>query len=160
MASATQYKRGIARVDKVAIFTWKGHPPSDEEVGADSATRYSRDFGEQWEYQECQPVAVAVMEAIRTLGYETDVEAPYFAEHGWHFAVRLGQDNYSIRVQWVARGNKNDAFAVQPSMSKGCLSGFLLSAAPESALRPVREVVHVALSAHPLVAELEWVNEL
>ena len=95
-------------VNTVAVFRWKGRLPSDEEVGADPATRYSGDFGEQWVYQACQPVAVAVLEAIRTLGHATDVDTPYFGEHGWHFTVTLGQENYWIMVLWILRGNKND----------------------------------------------------
>jgi hypothetical protein len=37
-------------VNTVAIFTWKGKLPSDEEVGANPTSRYSADSGEQWAY--------------------------------------------------------------------------------------------------------------
>jgi hypothetical protein len=151
--------QGLAGVADIAVFAWKGHLPSDDEVGGDPATRYSRDFGEQWAYQACQPVAIAVMEAVRQLGHQTDAGAPYYGDNGWHFGGRVADKDYSIMVLWVPRGSRNDFFAVQPCLRRGCMAGLLLPRAPESALLPVREALQGALGAHPLVAELEWVSE-
>ena len=147
-------------VNTVAVFRWKGRLPSDEEVGADPATRYSGDFGEQWVYQACQPVAVAVLEAIRTLGHATDVDTPYFGEHGWHFTVTLGQETYWIMVLWILRGNKNDYFAVQPSLRRGCIASLFLPRPKESALLPVCEVLQDALATDRQIADLEWEDEV
>jgi hypothetical protein len=151
---------GVASVPSVAVFTWKGPLPSDDEVGADPATRYSGDYGEQWAYQACQPVGVAILEAVRRLGYKTDVERPYFGEHGWHFAVQVGPQSYSVMVQWVARGSRHDEFAVQASVVRGCLAGLLLPRPAETALRPVCAILQQALRSEPQVADIEWVNDI
>lgn len=147
-------------MNTVAVFTWKGKLPSEEEVGADPATRYSADYGEQWAYQACQPVAIAILEAVRSLGPETDVDTPYFGENGWHFTLALGQQSYALMVLWAGRGDRDDSFAVQPSVRRGCLANLFLPRPAESALGPVCAVLQQALAAHPQIADVEWVNEL
>jgi hypothetical protein len=147
-------------MNTVAILKWKDKLPSDQEVGANPATRYSRDFGEQWAYQACQPVATAVLQAVRNLGHKAGVEPPYFGDHAWHFSVELEDQGYSIMVMWIPKGDRNDYFAVRPSLLRGCLASLLLPRPPESSLRPVCAVLQDALVGHPQVAELEWVREV
>jgi hypothetical protein len=148
-------------VNNVAVFTWKGHLPSDEEVGADPRTRYSADFGEQWEYQVCQPVAVAVMTAIRDLGHATEFDDPIFGEHAWNFAICLDGRKYDVCVQWVGYGDRDDSsFAVEPALRRGCLATLFGPRPKPSGALPARTVLHAALSAHPLVADLVWVESV
>jgi hypothetical protein len=150
---------GWSHVNTVAVFRWKDKLPSDEEVGADPATRYSKDFGEQWAYQSCLPVANAVLQAVRNLGHKTDVEAPYNGEGGWHFTIEIDQKRYSIMVLWIPKGDRRDYFAVQPSLLRGCLASLFLARPPESSLRPVCDVLQDALGRHPQMADLEWGSE-
>lgn len=151
--------KGCSYVNTVAVFTWRGQLPSDEEVGADPATRYSRDFGEQWAYQACRPVAIALLEAVRNLGHRTD-DVPYFGEHGWHFNVELERKNYSMMVLWVARGSRNDCFAVQPSLRQGCIPTLFLPQPRETALGPACAALQAALTAHRQIADVEWVEKI
>lgn len=146
-------------MDTIAVFRWKDKLPTDEEVGADPATRYSGDFGEQWAYQSCLPVASAVLQAVRNLGHKTDVETPYNGEGGWHFTVEIDQKRYWIMVLWSPKGDRSDYFAVQPSLQRGCLASLLLPRPPESSLRPVCGVLQEALAGHTQMADLEWVSE-
>src|SRR5262249_31314512 len=144
----------------VAVVRWMGKLPSDEEVGADPATRSSGDFGEQWAYQSCLPVATTALEAVRNLGHKTNVETPYNGEGGWHFTVDLDDKCYSIMVLWIPKGDKNEYFAVQPSLRRGCLASLFLPRPPESSLQRVCDVLQDALARITLVAELEWVREI
>ena len=123
------------RVNTIAVFRWTDKLPSNEEVGADPATRYSGDFGEQWAYQACLPVATAVLQAVRKLGHKTDVETPYNGEGGWHFTVDLDEKCYAVMVLWIPKGEQNDYFAVQPSLRRGCLASLFLPRPPVS-VRP------------------------
>jgi hypothetical protein len=147
-------------LNTIVVFRWTDKLPSDEEVGADSTTRYSADFGEQWAYQACLPVATSVLQAVRRLGHKTDVETPYFGEYDWNFSVELDDKWYSIIVFWIPKGNRNDYFAAQPSLPRGCFASVFLPRVPESSLRPACTVLQEALAAHPLVADLEWVHEI
>ncbi len=147
-------------MNTVAVFTWKDKLPSDEEVGADLATPYSADFGEQWAYQACLPVATSVLQAIRNRGHKTDVDTPYFGDNGWHFSVELDHKSYSIMVLWVAKGDRNGCFAVQPALQRGYVANLFLPRPQETALRPVCAVLQEALAAHPKIVDLEWVREI
>lgn len=147
-------------MNSVAIFSWKGPLPSDAGVGADPATRYSGDFGEQWLYQATKPVALAVFEAVRSREHRTTTDRPFFAEHFWTFDFRLDRHLYAINVFWIPQGNRHDVFAMEPSVARGCLVSLFGRRPPESALRPVCDVLDEALRAHPLVAELRWVQEV
>jgi hypothetical protein len=147
-------------VNRVAIFRWKDKLPSDEEVEADPANRYSVDFGEQWAYQACQPVAAAVLQAIRNRGHKTDGESPYFGESGWHFSVDVEQKRYSVMVLWIPMEDRNDYFAAQPRLLRGCLASFFLPQPPDSCLRLVCCVLQEALADMALVADVEWVREI
>ena len=147
-------------MNTIAVFRWTDELPSDEEVGADASTRYSGDFGEQWAYQSCLPVATAVLRAVQKLGHKTDVETPYRGEGGWHFAVDLDKNRYSVMVSWIPKGEQNDYFAVQPSLRRGFLASLFLPRPPEDSLTPVCTLLKEALARHPLVANLEWVCEI
>jgi hypothetical protein len=146
-------------LNSVAVIKWKGGLPSDDKVGADPATRYSADFGEQWAYQACQPVAFAVLEAIRALGHKTDVVTPYFGENCWHFALQFPQQSFSVTVQWVSGDKEKDLFAIQFSVRRGCIASLFLPHPEENLLRPVCEILREALAGHPRVAAIEWVEK-
>ena len=145
---------------RIAVFTWKGPLPSDEEVGADPATCYSADFGEQWAYQACLPVAVAVMEAFRSLGYAIDNDMPYFDEHGWLFKFDAEPKTYSMMVSWIPRGNRNDGFAAQLSIRRGCIAAIFGRRQNESDLRPGVTALGKALDHNALIADVEWVDKI
>jgi hypothetical protein len=147
-------------VNTIAVFKWISKLPADEEVGADPATYYSGDFGEQWAYQSCLPVATAVLRAVRNLGYKTNVEAPYYGEGGWHFTLNLDQKCYSIMVLWIPNGDSNDYFAAQPSLVRGCLASLFFSRPRQSSLQPVCAVLQDALATHSQITDLEWVREI
>lgn len=147
-------------MNTIAVFRWTEPLPSDEQVGADPATRYSKDFGEQWAYQACQPVAIAVLRAVRNLGHKTGGDSPNFGEHDWHFSVELEDQRYSIAVQWIPKGDRSDYFAVQPTLLRGCLASLVLPRPPDSSLRPICDVLQEALMRHPQIADLEWVSEI
>ena len=147
-------------MNTIAVFRWTDKLPSDGEVGADPVTRYSGDSGEQWVYQACLPVATAVLQAVRKLGHKTDVETPYNGEGGWHFTVDLDEKCYAVMVLWIPKGERNDYFAVQPSLLRGCLASIFLPRPPEDSLAPVCTVLQDALVGHRHVANLEWVREI
>jgi hypothetical protein len=147
-------------MNTVAVFRWTDKLPSDEEVEADPATQFSADFGEQWAYLACLPVATAVLHVVRDLGHKTDVETPYFGEHDWNFGVEIENKWYSIIVTWIPRGDRNDYFAAMPSLRRGCFASVFFPRVPESCLRPACALLQEALAAHPLVADLEWVGQI
>jgi hypothetical protein len=144
---------------RAAVFTWKGCLPPDEAVGADAATRYSGDYGEQWAYQATEPVAVAVLAAVRKLGHATDVSAPYFGEHAWHFDLRLSGRNYPVAVQWVGRRGRDDSFAAVVSVRRGWFVNLLSRPPDQSAEEPGQAILHAALSVCAEIMDLEWVND-
>jgi hypothetical protein len=143
-----------------AVFAWTGPLPADEDVGADSATRYSGDFGEQWAYEACTVVGTAVLESIRELRRATNVGAPYFGDQSMHFSVELDGQEYSLIVMWIPHGNRDNFFAVQPWIRRGCLASLFLARPRDSELIPVRELLRAALDSHPCVGELEWVGDV
>jgi hypothetical protein len=147
-------------VNSVAVFTWNGHLPNDDEVGADSESFYSNDFGEQWAYQACQPVALALLRAFRKRGLATDTDSPYYGEQGWHFVVRLESQSFSIMTLWIPRGDRNDAFAVQSTLCRSWLASLVLPRPDDTVLRPVYTVLNDLLKAHPQIADLEWVDKI
>lgn len=144
----------------IAVFNWKRHLPNDDEVQADPQTCYSNDFGEQWAYQACQPIAVSLLEAFHKRGFATNTDTPYFGEHAWNFTVRLGPQDYSILIMWVPRGLGYDGFAVQPTMRRGCLPSLLFSHPDESVLQPICALLRDVLESHSQVANLEWVDDV
>lgn len=111
-------------INSVAVFAWRGHLPEDEEVGADPLTRYSADFGEQWAYQATQPVALALVESLRSRGHTVDT--PGFDETLWYFSVTLDAQEYDVTVQWIPHGDRRDYFAVEPAIPRGCLAALFL----------------------------------
>jgi hypothetical protein len=96
-------------------FTWNEQLPSDEEVGADPATRYSEDYGEQWNYQATQPVAKAVQDSIANVAGITGLGELYFGEHAWNFDANLGSRQYRFEVYWVPEADGKNAFCARPS---------------------------------------------
>jgi hypothetical protein len=105
-------------------------------------------------------VAAAVLAGVRGLGHATDVDAPYYGEHAWHFAVRLDGQEYAVAVEWVGRGGRDDSFAAEPTVRRGCLAGLFGRRPEPSAVRPACTVLQTALATHPLVADLEWVDSV
>lgn len=144
----------------LATFRWLGRLPTDEEVGADPATRYSEDFGYQWQYQATLPVVTAVWEAFQKLGHKTDSQPPYFSNHGWYFGLELDGKRFSILVQWIPKRQRteNDYFAAQPFSHSG-LSFFISDWQPAAKLRKASVVLEQTLIGCPLVADFAWVDE-
>ncbi len=143
-----------------AVFAWTGPLPADEDVGSDLATRYSDDFGEQWAGQACTVVGSAILESIRELRLATNVGAPYFGEHSLHFNVELEGREYLLNVMWIPRGNRDNFFAVQPRIPRGCLASLFLARPRDSELIPVRALLRATLDSHPYVSELAWVSDV
>jgi hypothetical protein len=146
-------------MDNVAVFTWRGELPSDDEIGADPATRYSNDFGEQWAYQAAQPVANQILRSIRQLGYATDGDTADFNELYWYFVVKIGQFDYCIIVQCVPRVDRNDSFAIEPSRQRGCLAALFFPRRTDSTLSAAKELINRVLRSHPLVADVSWTED-
>ena len=144
----------------IAVFKWKGRLPADEEIGADPATRFSEDYGEQWAYQACEPVAIAVLGSIRDLGHNADVDTPYFGEHAWHFNMELDDQCCSIMVQWIPGDDSVDSFAVEPSLRQGCIASMVRPQPPRLHTGPVRAALQRALEACPQIDNLKWVREI
>lgn len=120
-------------------FTWNDHLPNDEEVGADPATRYSAEFGEQWNYQATHPVAKAVRDSIARLAGVTDLSEIYIGEHAWCFDATVGAHKYRVFVFWASDADGQHAFCVQPLLRRGCLASLFLAPQPDSLLDPARE---------------------
>jgi hypothetical protein len=141
----------------LATFRWLGNLPADEEVGADPATRYSGDFGEQWHYQATLPVANSIREAFRQLGYPTNSQPPYFAENGWYFGVEVNQTWYDVVVEWIAKpgSQRNDYFAAQAFQRSGLISQLFR----QRSRFQLRVILEQLLTSHPLVCDFEFIDE-
>ena len=135
-------------------FRWNGSLPTDDQVGADPATYYSGDYGEQWAYQACQPVAAMVLEAIRVLRFETG--EPDFVVSGWRFVVWIDGQPFWVMVQWV--GPERETFNLDASIQRGCIASLFLKRPDEAALSPIRKLLWQALSKHPQIHDLSWVD--
>ncbi len=144
----------------IAVFTWRGHLPSDEEIDADPATRISADYGEQWANQAGQPVVTALLEAIRNLGHAVDAKSLCFDGHAWYFRTVLDGKSYSVLVQWIYREERRDAFMAQVFLLRGCIACLFRRRNRELELEPACKVLNDALGAQPMVADMEWVSEI
>jgi len=149
-----------SNAELIATFTWMGRLPADEEIGVDPTTRYSADFGEQWAYQAGQPVATAVLQAIRNLGAVVNTKSLQFDEHAWNFTFVLDRRSYLVFVQWIGREGRNNSFAMQAFFHEGCIASLFRSHKRDHELGAACELIRKALKSHPLVTDLEWVSEI
>lgn len=141
----------------VVIFKWKGKLPTDEEVGADENTVLSDDFGEQFAYRACKPVAESLLKSVRESGYTTHGDTLWEGELGWSFSIIHEGKSYEIFTMWAGIEDQ-DYFVIQPSLEGGCLF-FWLPRPSETALEPVFRILAEALSVNPLVTGIQWLTE-
>src|SRR5437870_2461843 len=90
-----------------------GGLPTEEEL-ANPAARYSKDYGEQWAYQACKPVAISIFEAVQNARIVMRDAAPIFDETNWSFTIQFGEQEYRINVSWVSisKCKREDSFAL------------------------------------------------
>ncbi len=138
----------------VGRFKWNGRLPTDAEVGADLSTRYSADFGEQWAYQACQPVALAVFEGVRAIGVQLESEAPEFDEHHWFFGVILQGQNYCVRVQWDGMDDEGDGFEIEVTPRRSLIRSLFRE--PRCNFHAIRRALDGATRLVPDVQNLQW----
>jgi len=133
----------------VAVFKWNGESPCNEE---DDAERLTMELA--------RPAAEALLATLRERGYQTNVDIPYDGEGGWHFTVDVDSQTFSIFVMWTGIGEREeDYFAIQPSLSRGCLGTLFTPTPPDYKLEPVCRALDQALTAMPLITHLQWLTD-
>ena len=80
----------------VAIFKWDGPLPGfDVESDPERLTALT-----------ARAPAEAIVAALRAGGFQTDVDAPYDGEGGWHFTVRIDGVTFGIFTLWTGIGGR------------------------------------------------------
>ena len=132
----------------VAIFKWDGPLPGfDVESDPERLTALT-----------ARAPAEAIVAALRAGGFQTDVDAPYDGEGGWHFTVRIDGVTFGVFTLWTGIGGQ-DSFAVQLDVKRSVFAALFRKPILDGRLEPACRVVDDALASVPRVKELRWLTD-
>ena len=132
----------------VAVFRWAGELPRD--CGGGDPERLTT--------LAARAPAEAVLGALRSRGYRTDVEVPYDGEGGWHFTVDVGPHAFGVFTHWTGIAGE-DSFAVQLDLRRGAFAALFRKRVPDGRLEPACRALDEAFASLPRAKELRWLSD-
>jgi hypothetical protein len=132
-----------------AIFKWSGDIPDESE---------ERD-PERLTTLTARAPARAILDAVRSQQFQTNVEVPYDGEGGCHFTVTIAEQAFGVFILWTAIGHpESHYFSIQVSLHRGIISSLFRQPVRDERLEPICQVLDRALAAVPLVSEPRWLT--
>ena len=130
----------------VAVFKWDGELPThDVEGDPDRLTTLT-----------AKAPAEALLGALRSRGYRTDVDAPYDGEGGWHFTVEIEGVTFGVFTLWTGIAGQ-DFFAVQTDLKRGVLAALFKKPVQDERLEPICRALDEAFATLPRVTQ--WLSD-
>ena len=79
--------------------------------------------------------AEAILAALRSRDYRTNVDPPYDGEGGWHFTVEIGVHTFGVFTLWTGIADQ-DYFAVQLERKRGVFAALFGKRVQDERLEP------------------------
>src|SRR5688572_8488725 len=124
----------------VAVFKWDGELPTHDVEGDP----------ERLTTLTAKAPAEALLGALRSGGYHTDVDAPYDGEGGWHFTVEIQGETVGVFTLWTGIAGE-DFFTVQTDLKRGVLPALFTKPVQDERLEPICRALDEAFATLPSV---------